>query len=161
MTREITLQEYIKLIFLFYQFIYPHERNIQSTFPALLNGREKSRLLLADLSELQASHSNPGSCGEAALTMSTETDIYGYLYVMEGSTLGGQVITHALKQNPNLPHNLKTYYFNAYGHETRRKWLDFTHILCEKNVTPTQHDQVVKSAVITFTALLHWLQGNI
>lgn len=158
--REITLQEYTKLLLIFYQFISPYETNIKSTYPILLNGREKSDLLLADLSDLQGKYFNPRSCSETAPKMSTEAEVYGYLYVMEGATLGGQVITQAIKQNPHLP-NVTTYYFNAYGNGTRRKWLDFTRILCERNVTLSQHDQVVTSAVTTFTALLHCLQGNI
>lgn len=160
MTREITLQEYAKLLLIFYQFICPRETNIKSTFPTLLNGREKSSLLLADLSVLRVTCSNLYSC-ETASIMSTETEIYGYLYVMEGATLGGQVITQALTQNPQLPENVTTRYFNAYGKDTRRKWLDFTRILSERNVTSSQHEQVITSAVTTFTALLCLLQETI
>lgn len=160
MTREIELQEYTKLLQIFYQFIHPRETNIKRTFPNFLKGREKSGLLLADLSHLQNADSNSSVCHETSLTISTEPEVFGYLYVMEGATLGGQVITQALKQNPRLPNDVATQYFNAYGKDTRRKWLDFTRVLCEKNVTPTQHSQVLRSAVENFTALLHWLQGN-
>lgn len=49
---------------------------------------------------------------------------WGSLYVVEGSTLGGAVITKALAGTPWLPADGLTY-FSPYGRETGRMWNGF------------------------------------
>jgi heme oxygenase len=160
-THEITLQEYKKLLVIFYGFINPCEKKIQATFPSLLIAREKSSLLCADLSVLQELAPNLTTFCDSLPVMTTEAETYGYLYVMEGATLGGQVITQALNNNPHLPENMTTLYFNPYGKDTRSKWGNFSAELSQKYVTAAQYQQVISGAVATFTALLYWLQRNI
>ncbi len=161
MREDINLQEYKQLLCIFYGFIYPYETKIKLTHSNLLFNREKSPLLRADLATFEQFNLEDVSFCDATNSFSMEADIYGYLYVMEGATLGGQFISKALKANHQLPPHISTHYFNPYDQETRRRWEDFSFNLCDNNVTRYQKDQVVASAIETFTALLHWVRGNI
>jgi heme oxygenase len=161
MREEIDLQEYKKLLCIFYGFIYPYENKIKMTNSYLLTNREKSPLLRADLATFEQLNLEELSFCEVTTSLNLEAEIYGYLYVMEGATLGGQVITKALKANNKLSPQISTHYFNAYDQETRRNWGDFSLDLCEKNVTNTQKNQVITTAIEIFTALFYWLNRNI
>lgn len=161
MRKNINLQEYKKLLCIFYGFVHPYEAKIKLTHSDLLINRERSPLLRADLATLEQFNFEDLSFCDTTHSFSTEAEIYGYLYVMEGATLGGQFISKALKANPQLPPHVSTHYFNPYDKETRRHWDDFSLHLCDKNVTSHQKNQVVATAIETFTALLHWVRGNI
>jgi heme oxygenase (biliverdin-IX-beta and delta-forming) len=160
-SKEIELPEYKKLLCIFYGFIYPYENKIKMTNSDLLINREKSPLLRADLATFEQLNLEELSFCQVTTCLNREAEIYGYLYVMEGATLGGQVINKALKANSKLSSQISTHYFNAYDHETRRNWRDFSLDLCKKNVTNTQKTQVITTAIETFTALFYWLNRNI
>jgi heme oxygenase len=64
-----------------------------------LNLRTKTQLLLADLEHLGI---NPADIETTTLNITTIEHALGYLYVAEGSTLGGAVIARALAKNPNI-----------------------------------------------------------
>lgn len=161
MKEEINLQEYKKLLCIFYGFIYPYENNIKLTHTNLLINREKSPLLRADLATVEQLNMEELQFCKVTRSFTTEAEIYGYLYVMEGATLGGQVISQALKTNPKLSPFISTHYFNAYDKKTKRFWSDFSLDLYEKNVTTQQKNQVISTATETFTALFQWISRNI
>lgn len=161
MREEIDLQEYKKLLCIFYGFIYPYENKIKMTNSSLLSNREKSPLLRADLATFEQINLEELPFCEATISLTWEAEIYGYLYVMEGATLGGQFITKALKANNKLSPQISTHYFNAYDQKTRSNWGDFSLDLCEKNVTNAKKKQVVTTAIEIFTALFYWLKRNI
>jgi len=63
-----------------------------------------------------------------------DASILGALYVLEGSTLGGNVIVKRLKINPNLSSlNLDFHYYQIYGSNLIQNWKEFCEIL---NVQP-------------------------
>lgn len=53
----------------------------------------------------------------------------GSMYVIEGSALGGQVITPRLKQQLNLEPGRGATYFNGYGDRTGVMWRDFRELV--------------------------------
>lgn len=88
----------------------------------------------------------------------------GLLYVLEGSTLGGQVLLrHLRKTLPFAEKNKAVSYFNAYGVEgLKEKWLNLQQALnqyAEQN--PKLQEQILNAAQDTFTKLDKWLlHGN-
>lgn len=52
----------------------------------------------------------------------------GMMYVLEGSTLGGQVIQRKLQQNPRLK-GLTFHYYSHYGSRTGEYWKRFLSVL--------------------------------
>jgi heme oxygenase len=63
-----------------------------------------------------------------------DASILGALYVLEGSTLGGNVIVKKLKINPNLSSlHLDFHYYQIYGSNLIQYWKEFCEIL---NIQP-------------------------
>ncbi len=89
--------------------------------PAFMAPRRKLDLLGADLEALDAAAS-PIAVDIAYLAGPSQA--WGSLYVMEGSALGGQVISKALREAPWAPPG-GLGYFNPYGRETGAMWKAF------------------------------------
>jgi heme oxygenase len=72
--------------------------------------------------------------------------------VVEGSTLGGQVISRQLaKANITLRS-----YFSGYGERTGPLWKAFCQLLSQE-ATPDSQTEIVQSASLTFQKLNAWL----
>lgn len=93
---------------------------------------------------------------EAAAELCTSTErALGSLYVLEGSTLGGQLITRALLDAPWLPPRGLSY-FDPYGPSTGAMWREMRTAL--KTSSSTVADPLVESgARATFARLHDWL----
>ena len=79
----------------------------------------------------------------------------GSLYVLEGSTLGGKVISRALKDAPWLPEGGLAY-FDPYGSHTGRMWQDFRDYTAARS-TPATDAEMIAAAKATFERLHRWL----
>ena len=79
----------------------------------------------------------------------------GTLYVLEGSTLGGQVISRALKTASWLPQSGLTY-FDPYGPRTGAMWRDFRDYAAARS-TPAADAEMLATAQGTFERLRRWL----
>jgi len=59
------------------------------------------------------------------LDFATEAELMGALYAIEGSTMGGQVISSALAVHLGLTPATGARFFHAYGEQTMPLWQDF------------------------------------
>lgn len=129
MDGTLNLKQYeviVKANYLFNSFIeytiYPllKDNNLDSRFE--LATRAKTNLLLADLALLgiEAVELEP-----VTATVNTIEAALGYLYVAEGSTLGGAVIARALAKNPNLTSVTNYNFYGCYGENTGNMWKNF------------------------------------
>jgi heme oxygenase len=91
-------------------------------------------------------------CRPAAALAGTSARAIGSLYVMEGSTLGGQVISRALKDAGRE----SLAYFNPYGRETGARWRAFA-AWAEDAAAGEDRETAVASAEATFALLRTWL----
>jgi heme oxygenase (biliverdin-IX-beta and delta-forming) len=78
----------------------------------------------------------------------TEADLFGALYVIEGSTLGGQVVSRHLQTIPAIA---STRYFESYGSETGRNWQKFSALLSARPME--EHDAIVAAADRMFVTI--------
>ena len=121
---------------------------------------DRSRLagLRADLAGLGVSEIERAAlphCRPAAALAATAARAIGSLYVMEGSTLGGQVISRALREAGRE----SLAYFNPYGGETGARWRAFA-AWAESAAAGEDREAVVGSAEATFTLLRAWLTAS-
>lgn len=150
---SINLDSYHLLLKQFHAYILPCEASIlTSPCSSLLDGREKTSRLINDLSDLKIS--NKKKCLELP-PLTTREQVLGYLYVMEGATLGGQVIAKILQERLGLTALCGARYFNGYGEDTMRMWVEFCHLLNQVDVL--QEEQVLVSASLTYTTLIEWI----
>ncbi|MCF4129239.1 biliverdin-producing heme oxygenase [Methylobacterium sp. SyP6R] len=83
-------------------------------------------------------------------------EAFGALYVLEGSTLGGQVIAKHIGRQLGLTAECGCRYYAAHGRETGAMWKAFRQRLAEE-ATRGEADAIVISATATFDAMRHWL----
>lgn len=84
----------------------------------------------------------------------------GVLYVLEGSTLGGQVISKRLQEDLGIGPETGGSFFAAYGDRNREMWRSFLD-WAEKSVAPNEISDATEFAVKTFELFVGWFrQGN-
>jgi heme oxygenase len=82
----------------------------------------------------------------------------GSVYVMEGSTLGGQVIGKALRSATWVPEG-GLRYFNPYGPRTGAMWRNFCVALDAVSASAAQ--EVICGARDSFALLRDWLETTL
>jgi heme oxygenase len=127
--------------------------------PAAGFAADRGRLgsLRADLAALGVGDAGVAAlplCRPAAALAATAAGAIGSLYVMEGSTLGGQVISRALRDAGGA----ELAYFNPYGRETGARWRAFA-AWAEAAAAETR-EEAAASAQATFALLLGWLTST-
>jgi len=75
---------------------------------------------------------------------------YGSLYVLEGATLGGQIIKRHLKTHLGLDTENGGEFFTGYGENTGRMWKEFGANVTEFAENNDVDDVIVNSAKATF-----------
>lgn len=81
----------------------------------------------------------------------------GCWYVVEGATLGGQIISKQLaKLGITIDHGGA--FFNAYGTNTATMWLNFKNIVEQRVNTQENENIFIDSAQETFVKLIHWFR---
>jgi heme oxygenase len=160
---ELTREEYTRLVRGFYGFVAPIEEQLLKSGSWQETGidfqsRLKTPLLEKDLAVLA-----PGTnladiprCTELP-DVSTPQGALGYLYVIEGSTLGGTIISKHLAGLFSMDSESGAAYFSGYGKETREKWTTFLEALNGAAVRLNDDDAIVAAANATFGGLAKWL----
>jgi heme oxygenase len=124
----------------------------------MIEARSRLGLLRRDLRSLGLSHDQIDAlprCEAAGALAPTQAAALGSVYVIEGSTLGGQLISRALQGVTWLPPKGLTY-FHPYGAETGARWRAFQATLRARTTPPTQA-ATEQAAVATFECLRAWL----
>ncbi|CDN45724.1 Heme oxygenase [Paenibacillus sp. P22] len=168
MDQTMTLQQYKQYLELFYGFIKPMEAIVLAAPAAEAWGIDFSRLaklplLERDFTELGYSRTDIESipvCGSLP-DVSVPARMLGYLYVMEGSTLGGQVISRKLASGLQLAPESGLSYFYAYGPDTRARWGEMRELLVREGSEPRQGGEMVEAAKETFALLDAWIHARL
>jgi len=88
----------------------------------------------------------------------SEAQLWGCLYVIEGATLGGQIIMKHLHRNLGLSANSGGSFFDGYGCETGPQWKAFCAAITTYGEDATGgRNAMLSSANHTFDALSEWL----
>lgn len=160
---SFTRNDYILLLRKFYGFYVPFERNIlRSEFSALLQGKRKVPALREDFEALGVDLCAAGGVSYASLEAFTAAEeCWGALYVMEGSTLGGQIISRHLSRKFGLSRDNGLRFFSAYGTATARRWKTFLSAMERAHGRgDLDEGRTVRAAVSTFQTLETWLVLN-
>ena len=127
--------------------------------PAFFVPRRKTPLLVRDLKALGLSSLEIERLPDCPLMPIEErAAAFGALYVVEGSTLGGNVISKLVRKTLGLCPATGCAYFGSYGGEIGAQWTMFTARLLAVS-SPETDDLVVASASRTFARMEEWLCG--
>jgi heme oxygenase len=155
-----TLEDYVQLVEQFFGFWAPVEERLSNLSslrdPYLaLQSRLKSSLLSEDLRILGRDPDAVRLC-EKLPRIDTFLQGLGCLYVLEGSTLGSQIIARRLKEKLQLGERTGASFFNAYGGSTGARWMEFKNFV-SASVKFERADNVVETARETFLCFYEWL----
>ncbi|UOE48656.1 biliverdin-producing heme oxygenase [Mucilaginibacter sp. SMC90] len=114
-----------------------------------IESRIKLPALLRDFEEINSAVGVSPKTTPAFIDLSSDAAVLGAMYVLEGATLGGNVIAKRLKTNDQLlPYNLNYHYYQVYGDQLGLKWKQFLEVL---NAIPkVEHEATIKNAVSLF-----------
>jgi heme oxygenase (biliverdin-IX-beta and delta-forming) len=155
---ELTPARYARILQVFQAFVEPWEKELDTHCPDryrdLWRGRQKAFKLDADLLAL-GSERDLNLTGAPEIPRLSEEGLWlGSLYVMEGSMLGGRIISRRLEERFGWSGDHGCSYFAGYKEQTSARWQEVCVALTESTVSG---NQVVEGAHLTFDSLERWL----
>jgi heme oxygenase (biliverdin-IX-beta and delta-forming) len=161
---SFSLSDYIFLLEKFYAFIQPAEQLVfgmpeLSEIVPEFERRRKAELLISDLRYLSGSKVVPAIRDSSiSAVINSIPQALGYLYVLEGSTLGGKIISENLKNFLGIEKDSGGKYFNNYSEERGNMWKSFVGMLNSQNLNAEKEEELIVSSVNTFLKLEKWLR---
>lgn len=159
MSQDLDEAEYIRCLHNMYGVVAAwEERSVQfapAWLQATLASRERKGFLERDLARF----------GVLELDISRPTlpdlkqlpDLLGAMYVMEGSTLGGQLIARHVETVLHLSEGRGYSYFLGHGDQTGPMWKEFCELL-KLRVLDDETDTVIDGANAMFDTVGQWMQ---
>ena len=154
---------YRRLLQAYYGFYGPMEAALYASglipdgYDAVL--RVKTPTLLGDLRALGLNDNAINAlprCTEHP-TFDTPAACLGALYVLEGATLGGQVLRREMARRLDIHADNGGAFLDVYGAETGRRWKDFLDYLGRLPLDADAKQRAVDAARSTFSGFEHWL----
>jgi heme oxygenase (biliverdin-IX-beta and delta-forming) len=153
-------KEYGKLLNAFYGYIFPVQERIAAhidhNIVPDMDQRRNAALITGDLLTISIKPDHQFAVDLPAID--DHASAIGALYVLEGSTLGGKIISKTISERLGKTEGFS--FFRGYGAETGPRWKKFTQYL--------EHDQhipdaeiIANSAVKTFTLFGTWFDKSL
>jgi len=165
--RVRTPSEYRTLLETFYGLYQPLESEIARSVPQIapwlpdIGNRWRTPSLKADLRVL--GNVRPETLPLASvpsfhsLSDGPLSNIFGCLYVLEGSTLGGQIISRQIGSHLDFTPENGCSFFACHGAETGNMWRKFSHAIEAYAATyPEDGVIMIRAAQDTFGAFANW-----
>lgn len=118
-----------------------------------LEGRSKKDWLAQDVNFLgmdNLANIRRLSHDDFAFLLPSTEHIWGAIYVIEGSTLGGQILARHFTKTLGLFPEAGLRFFTAYGSETKAKWNDTLRQLDALAIQDVRHANIILGAKSTF-----------
>ncbi len=155
-----TREQYIQMLTVFYGFMKPVQDNIDAYLNDELvsgySGRRRPERILEDINALTEHtydilfcQSLPGIANSAAA--------FGAYYVMEGSTLGGEIIGKKIAENLRLDNGEGLSFFGGYGQDNSCMWKSFLVSLEQNQANHSHLSLLIESARETFITFNNWI----
>ena len=149
-----TTNDYLEILIYFYRFFAPLEKTVISQLEDSLTDvaqRRKMEWILEDVNYFSASRPKI-SVYPHTPEISNPLQAIGALYVIEGSTLGGQVICKMVSQRLGIDPENGFSFFSGYGERTASMWEKFKNFINSRSWTPEEEKEVINAAERTFTS---------
>jgi heme oxygenase (biliverdin-IX-beta and delta-forming) len=162
----LTPAAYRQVLESFYGFYKPVEDAIAATanttpMPVWLDlaTRRKTALLEVDLQHLRPQGASALPICHTLPPLDEVAQRLGCLYVLEGATLGGMLISRHIRENLGIYPESGGRFFHGYGCSTAAMWNDFrAGLLAFAAVAPQQEDLIIATARATFETLQRWCE---
>ncbi|MBE7176180.1 MAG: biliverdin-producing heme oxygenase [Mucilaginibacter polytrichastri] len=158
-----TTEEYASVLADFYGFMHPLEKKIDAFIGTDIlpdyEERRKSDALAEDMRTFGISGGEKGTVPEAELPkIRNAGEAMGALYVLEGSTLGGKILTEMISKKLKMDTGKGFSFFSSYGDRVIEMWKRFQQTLNALYTAPEERRAVVAAANHTFSGFHQWLK---
>ncbi|MGU3347743.1 biliverdin-producing heme oxygenase [Pseudomonas monsensis] len=161
---SLDIPAFKRLMAAYYGFYEPLESLLQinGCVPADfdLGPRRKTPTLRSDLQALgctaEALEQLP-MCAQLPVIDSSAAGL-GVLYVLEGATLGGQILRREIATRLGLDASNGAAFLDIYGAATGRRWREFIEYLGNRPMCADERAAVVTAAQTTFSCFERWLE---
>jgi heme oxygenase (biliverdin-IX-beta and delta-forming) len=159
MHQGLNIAEYVQCLQRIYGVVAAWEERAAAIAPEWLLtavlARQRSPLLELDLAWFGVSEKDDRR--PTLPEMNNLPSLFGTMYVMEGSTLGGQLIARHVEAALHLSEGRGNSYFRGHGSQTGPLWKEFCEML-KLRIPDEQTDTVVVSAKAMFRTFATWMQ---
>lgn len=157
----ITIEMYLELLKKFWGFYYPVEQAFKKVpeFAFYFPKRAKLPLIIQDLSVFGLADNELFSlpiCQNIPAIDTKEQGI-GCFYVIEGATLGGQVINKILARTLRITDKTGSAYFSGYGKQSKDMWKSTCEIINSVVYDKIEKENIIQAATDFFVKLNNWL----
>lgn len=160
-------RRYVELLARFYGFYSVWEPLAESQLRKdareFLRRRRKTSLLENDLRWFgwsDADLAQASTISPQRLKSNGQAVTLGSYYVLEGSTLGGQILSRELERQLGLRNGDGYSYFRSYGSGIREAWNQFGNFLSVELANEPDVSAAVAGAKTTFEVLEEWLTSR-
>jgi heme oxygenase len=159
-----SIENYVRLLQAFHALTAPVETMLlrhRASLPASLMLRERLKAPLIK-NDLEALSSTPRHILIPSLAeLDSTAQLMGALYVLEGATLGGQVIRRLMLQQHGAAAREWLTFFNSYGKQTGYRWAAFRRSLADFHAaSPTLSEDIMAGAHTTFAIFSELLRPD-
>jgi heme oxygenase len=158
MRPDLTEELYRSVLLRFYCFVHGWETwaaiHVPQELGALLLERQRSHLLAADLLHFDERRPNLQYVFSGS-KLPSKAAFLGAMYVIEGSTLGGQYIARHVEGALGLSPGVGDSYFRGYGDRTGAMWREVQRALEE--IREEDADVVIGAAKRMFSDFAEWM----
>ena len=153
--------EYVNLLKIFYGYFGGLEQQIKTAIDQSqiedYNDRRKTGAIAEDIKDLGGKV--PGLASGLDLpTISNHLQAFGALYVIEGSTLGGSIISGMMQKHLAFDGQKGLSFFNGYGEQTQQMWANFKLALNVAVKSEEDEAEVLQAANNTFARFNNWIE---
>lgn len=155
-----TKEQYSDLLNLFFTYFGALEKRINqyigsSQLPDYPE-RRKTESLLNDMNYLGGSSLEAIEDADVP-QIDSPLQAFGALYVIEGSTLGGVMISKMMKKQLDLQDGRGLSFFESYGEETEAMWSRFKEVLDRQVSNEADEQLILNAADETFLKFKQWI----
>lgn len=131
------------------------------TQQVISDSTERSKLHLLDNDLIVMGYTAPvrndysceGVSGSLAMAL-------GYMYVIEGSTLGGQVILKHVRSVAGSGQAVSTAFFTGYGADTGKYWRSFIARLSDYAIYHNCEDEIIAGSILAFESIENYFANS-
>lgn len=151
--------EYVRLLWLLHRFYWPVEERLAafaSDIPGLdFAARRKARWLAEDLRVLDPEPSlRDGRRSPHHLpNVESLAAALGCMYVLEGATLGGAIISRLLEKRLGVSPERGGRFFASYGDQRSRRWREFGQVVDDFVEGGGDRTRLIGAAIETFSTM--------
>jgi heme oxygenase len=165
MATDVSLARYVRTLERFYGYYKPLEHRLHdiSGLTDVIDDwdlRHKVPLLKRDLQHWGRNERTLPQCS-ALPRLDDVLDALGCLYVLEGATLGGRILTRHFRIRFGVSGDAGGAFFAGYGERTGVMWQAFGRSVMAIPLTANQGERIVQCARATFRTLQTWSAENL